>query len=91
MKNSYLTFIVIILLTLITILISLTHRYVIYPALNKPMVHENCTIFWDCKVENGILGKINCHCIYYEKNCINNCEHPDECESFTYRCSLKSE
>jgi len=89
MKNVYLTFIVIILLMLITVLVTLTYRYVIYPVLNKPMVHENCTIFWSCKVKNDFFGKIDCYCVYYEKNCANNCKHPEECQSFVHGCSLE--
>jgi hypothetical protein len=90
MKNAYLAFIAIILLALITIFVTLIHRYVIYPALNKPTVHENCTVIWNCNVDDGIFGRITCSCVYYEKNCVSNCEHSDECISFIYGCSLKS-
>jgi hypothetical protein len=89
MKYVYLIFIVIIVLTLITILISLINRYVIYPLLNKPMIHENCTKFYICKT--NFFEKINCSCIYYEKNCEKNCEHSKECQEFIYGCSLKGE
>lgn len=91
MKSLYLTFIVMILLSLITIFVVLIHRYVIYPVLNKPIVHENCTVIWDCKVDNGIFGRMTCSCIYYEKNCVSNCEHEEECKSFIHWCSLKIE
>jgi len=90
MKNTYLVFIIIIVLTLITILISLTHTYVIYPLLNKPMIHENCTIFYNCSPGSGIFGKIKCSCVYYyEKDCVDNCKHPEQCQLFVHRCPLK--
>jgi len=90
MKNVYLTLVVIIVLTLITILISLTHSYVIYPILNRPMIHENCTILYNCSPEGGIFGKVKCYCVYYhEKDCVDNCKHPTECELFIHGCPLK--
>jgi len=85
----YLTFVIIITLTLITILVFLAYRYVIYPLLNGPMTHENCTIFYNCSPNVNIFGKIKCSCVYYEENCANNCTHPEECRVFIQGCSLK--
>ena len=70
-------------------LIFLTHTYVIYPILNKPMIHENCTVFYDCSPEGGIFEKVKCSCVYYYENCVNNCKHPEQCQLFIHECQLK--
>lgn len=83
MKKTYFIYLITaITLILITLLISLVQRYVIYPSLNKPMTYENCTIFWTCDVEDGILGKVNCSCVYFDEKCKNN--------RFTHECLLKN-
>jgi hypothetical protein len=83
MKKSYFIYLItIISLILITIIISLIQRYFVYPVLNKPMIHENCTILWTCNVEDGILGRVHCSCVYYDEKCKNN--------RFTNGCLLKN-